>query len=203
MASRPKKSQNFNTNYRFRRVSDYVHRDLSVYDPRNENYARRFDRRRSLNTISRILTVSVLLPRSVASKARREVYPYPIPVQKKLHSRVIRQVLKKRPGLVKTRVRIRVPRILPMAYPSYVSISRGRLNIHSEKQRRRLFARGEKNRLRYRERKTWKRKARHGQLDSPGSLGFGSVAAAVNRGWSVDRVADAALAARAIWNGGR
>lgn len=151
---------------------------------------------------SRVLIVSSMLPRPVAYRARREVYTYPYPMQKRLHGRVIRRALRATSApLVKARVRIRIPLRLPLARGSYVSLSRGRLNIHSYRQLRALMAAGEYNRRRYDERKTHRRKARHGQLDSPGATAFGSVAEAYRRGAGVRQISDAALVARAILQG--
>lgn len=149
-----------------------------------------------------ILTVSTLLPRPVARKARREVYPYPVPLQKKLRSRVIRRALRRSSApLVRAKVRIRIPRRLPLARGSYVSVNNHRLNIHSHRQLQALLAAGEYNRRRYDERKSHRRRARHGQLDSPGATGFGSVAGVARRGGTVNQLADAALVARAILKG--
>lgn len=150
-----------------------------------------------------VLTVNALLPRPVAYKARREIYTYPLPLQVRKRARTIRRALR-RPSvpMVLAKVRIRVPARLPLARGSYVSLSRGRLNIHSRRQHELLVKRRELNRVRYAEKKTGRRKARHGQLDSPGGLAFGGVAEAFRRGWSVDRIADQALVARAILKGG-
>lgn len=145
----------------------------------------------------KIITVSVPLPRSVARRARREVYPYPYPNQVRRRGRTIRRVLP-HARLTVARVRIKVPKRLPLALPSYVSISRGRLNIHSRKQLGAALAAGELNRRRYDERKTNRRRARHGQLDSVGATSFGAVGAAAERSWSIDAIAEAALGARAI-----
>lgn len=149
---------------------------------------------------NRIITVSIPLPLSVAKKARREIYPYPLPLQKRLKGRTIRRplVVRSDAPLVMTKVRIRAPARLALALGSYVSLSRGRLNIHSKNQLARAVHRLEKNRRRYSEFKSNRRKARHGQLDSPGATAFGSVAAAYKLGHSIERIADAALGARAI-----
>lgn len=151
----------------------------------------------------RVISVLAPLPRPVALAARREVYPYPFPMQKRLRSRVIRRSLRRSSvPMVMAKVRIQVPRRLPLARGSYVSIDRNRLNVHSARQLRRLLLRGEYNRRRYEERKSNRRKARHGQIDSPGAMGFGSVSEAYRRGFSVNRIADAALVARAVLKGG-
>lgn len=150
----------------------------------------------------KILAVKVYLPRPVARMARREVYTYPYPRQLQKRRHVIRMSLlgslgSSRAEMVPVKVRIRVPRYLPLVRGSYVSLGRGRLNIHSYHQLRRLYEL-EKNRRRYSEGKGNRRKARYGQLDSPGSTRFGSVAEAQRRGLSIDRIADHALVARAI-----
>lgn len=155
---------------------------------------------------SRILTVKVYLPRPIARQVRREVYTYPQPAQMRKARHVMRYSLLA--GLssgsarfVPAKVRIRVPTRLPLVRGSYVSLRRGMLNIHSAQQLRSTLAKGELNVRRYSERKTNRRKARHGQLDSPGARRFGLVAEAYRRGKSVDRIADAALVARAILHG--
>lgn len=177
---------------RSKRPKSNWHRDLGVRDSLSWDRAP-----------GRLITVQALLPRPVAIKARREVYPYPLPLQSRKESRVIRRSLRRRRvPLVLTKVRIRIPRVLPLARGSYVSLNRGRLNIHSRRQHELLIQRGELNRVRKAERKTHRRRARHGQLDSPGALAFGSVDGAYRRGWSVDRIADQALVARAILKGG-
>lgn len=150
------------------------------------------------------LRLQVYLPSSVSKIVRREVYPYPYPSQRQLRGRVIRHKLRRqRERMVRTTVRVRVPAGLPLARPSYVSVERDRLNIHSRKQTRKQNSPMSKNRRRYshgyRE-KDHKRRARYGQLDSPGATRFGSVAEAARRGQSIDRIAEAALASRAIQN---
>lgn len=149
-----------------------------------------------------LVTLEVFLPRPVALRARREIYPYPYPLQKRLKSRVIRHRLWTKGPMVKAKVRVRLPRKLPLVRGSYVSLDRGRLNIHSRRQHELLIERRELNRLRKEETKGGRRKARYGQLDSPGATGFGSVAEGYRRGHSVGRIADAALVARAILKGG-
>lgn len=146
------------------------------------------------------LSVKVYLPRSVALAARREVYPYPYPMPLQKKRRVIRIPLRlPRERMVLTKVRIRLPRRVPVAAGSYVSLSRGRLNIHSQNQLRRLYANGELNRRRYQERKSHRRMARYNQLNSPGATRSGGVAEAARRGLSIDRIADHALASRALF----
>lgn len=152
---------------------------------------------------STVISVPVYLPLPVAQRARKKIYTYPILAQKRLNGRVIRTPLRKYKGPVAlTKIRVRIPRRLPLAKPSYVSISRGKLNVHSRLQLRRLLAAGETNRRRYQESKTNRRRARHGQLDSRGSTSFGAVAHAVANGASANRIADTALAVRAILRGG-
>lgn len=156
-----------------------------------------FDRGR--RTQGRIFSVTTYLPRPVAIKARREIYPYPYPAQRQLKGRVIREPLRSsRHRLIKTTIRIRLPRQLPVVRGSYVSLADGRLNIHSKYQLERMFNAQELNRRRYSEYKRNKRKASHGQLDSRGSQRFGSVAHAYRQGASIDKIADAALGARAV-----
>lgn len=151
-----------------------------------------------------VLAVPALLPRPVALRARREVYSYPFPSQKRRARRAIRLSLRVhgRHPYVHTMVRIRLPRTLPLVSSSYVSFTPTRLNIHSARQLRNVVDRRELNRYRYLEKKSHRRRARYGQLDSPGADAFGSVAASAARGLSVQRVADAALVARAILKGG-
>lgn len=149
------------------------------------------------------LSVSVPLPRPIALRARREVYTYPLPSQLRLKRRTLRQPLPLYRGpYINTRVRIRLPARLPTARGSYVSINRGRLNIHSYNALKRLFAAGELNRRRYSEHKSNRRHARNGQLDSPGSGAFGIVARLAASGAPISRIADGALVARAILKGG-
>ena len=62
----------------------------------------------------------------------------------------------------------------------------------------RRLLRSEPNRRRYRERKTRRRHARNGQLESVRSDRFGIIANAYYSGASVERVADAALVSRAL-----
>lgn len=146
-----------------------------------------------------ILRITTYLPRSVARRARREIYPYPYPKQRSKAGRSIRLSLRPSSGpLVKATVRIRMPRRLPVVGASYVSLSDGRMTIHSRKQLRRLQDAQEFNRRRYTEHKGNYRKGRYGQLESGGSQRFGLVANAVRRGDSIDKIGDAALVARAI-----
>lgn len=154
----------------------------------------------------RLITVPTYLPRSVANQARREIYSYPGMQQRRLYKRALRVHLIAHGDTKRylrepwhpVRVRIRVPLRLPLAAGSKVSLSRSRLTIHSVNSLRRSIERLEFNRRRYVEHKTNRRRARHGQLDSPGALSFGLVAHALGRGASIGRIADAALVARAI-----
>ncbi|WNK12884.1 MAG: hypothetical protein [Microvirus sp.] len=178
--------------------------------------------RNQLRRKYRTLTVSTSLPLSVALRARKEVYTYPKPNQKRKRARVIRHALLLAPAagrrnqtknklgriilpndpFVETKVKILVPNRLPKAEPSYVSVRRGKLNIHSVNQLDRALRAEELNRRRYQENKGNHRKARHGQLDSPGSLAYGLVAYAAKKNLSIKRIADAALVARSILKGG-
>lgn len=150
----------------------------------------------------RVVTLTTYLPRPVAKRARREIYTYPYPNQKSKRGRTIRLPLTRpRAKMVKTKVRIRLPEVLPLVRPSYVSVTPWSLNIHSRSKLRRLHNAKEFNRRRYSEYKGNKRKARNGQLDSRGSRRFGSVAEVMRKGGTIDEVATAALAARAIAKG--
>lgn len=147
----------------------------------------------------RVFTVTTYLPRPVAYKVRREIYPYPYPNQLQKRGRVIRLALRpSRVPYVKAKVRIRLPRQLPLVRGSYVSLTGDRLNIHSYRQVKGLINAQEFNRRRYSEYKRNHRKASHGQLDSRGSQRLGLVANASRRGYSIDKIADAALVARAL-----
>lgn len=166
-------------------------RNLAIHD---QSYGRDL---RPYKTI----TLSVPLPLPVALRARREIYTYPYPMQKRLHGRTIRKVIPRSSRrYVMTKVRVRVPARLPLTRGSYVSISRGRLNIHSRKQLAAAVSRGETNRRRYQEAKRNRRKASHGQLDSPRALQYGIVSRLVKQGASASRIADGALVARALYN---
>lgn len=146
-----------------------------------------------------MLYVKTYVPRSVAFKARREIYPYPYPSQIQKRGRVVRVPLAlRRERFVPVTVAIRMPRQLPVVRGSYVSLSRNRINIHSRKQVERLEDAQERNRRRYVERKGNHRKARYGQIDSRGAAHLGIVAESFKRGNSIDQIADAALVARAL-----
>lgn len=164
----------------------------------------------------RVVSIKTYLPLSVALRARNKIYTYKYPSQMRKKGRVIRLPLKSyskalerhgvRKGrsrrvmnqMVPVKVRIRLPRMLPEVYGSYVSLARDTLNIHSHNQLRRVIDAQEFNRRRYSEYKGNHRKARHGQLDSRGARRFGAVAETYRRGGSIDAIADAALVARSI-----
>jgi hypothetical protein len=149
---------------------------------------------RPLPRNSRIITISVPVP---VRQVRRTVnYTYPSPYQSP--SRVGRIQLNPHVRHPLRVVRIRVPKFSPAVPGAYVSLSRGRLNIHSRKQLQRLLAHGEFNRRRYNEHKTRSRHYRDGQLQSLRSDPYGIVASAYNRGLSARRIADAALYSRAL-----
>ena len=143
-----------------------------------------------------VLTVRLQLPRSLALRARREVYSYPFPRQRQFVSRVLRRRLgRRRERFVDARVRIRLPRVLPLVRGSYVSVRGGVLNVHSLRQLERVLAAGLLNERHYEEWKSNRRKACNGQLDSPGATSHGLVAHAARRGLGMARLADAALVA--------
>lgn len=149
----------------------------------------------------RVITVPVRLPLSIANIARKEVYPYPMINQKRLARRALRANLvlpsRRREKWISTKVRIALPGLLPIADGSMVSLDRGRLTVHSTSALKKKLQR-EPNRRRYQERKSNRRSARNGQLDSPGALRHGLVAKAFAEGGSIGRIADAALVARAF-----
>jgi len=146
-----------------------------------------------------VLTVYTYVPLPLAVRSRREVYSYPFPAQAQRRRRVLRTVVAAPKGrMVRAAVRIRLPARLPAVKGSYVSVRGSTVNVHSANQVRRLLALGELNRRRYREDKTNRRKARHGQLDSPGAFFEGIVGHAIRRGLSIGEIADAALVARAL-----
>lgn len=151
----------------------------------------------------KILTVKAFLPLAVARRARQKIYTYPHPLQAQMQGRVLRTpLITKKTKFVPVKVRIRVPERLPAVRGSYVTISHGRINVHSRKQLQAVLARQELNRRRYVETKTNRRHARHGQLDSPGAAAFGAVAYGNQMGFSVGALADQALVARAVLKGG-
>lgn len=135
----------------------------------------------------------------MSRRIRNKVYPYPVPRQVRPR-KTFRIPLRVRPRsrFVRRRIRIRVPNHLPVVQPSYVSVDRNRINIFSARQRRRLFANRELNRRRYEEKKTHRRKARHGQLDSVSRDRFGIIGRSYRKGRSINGIGDAALVSRAI-----
>lgn len=147
---------------------------------------------------TRYSTVYVNVP--VPSYLRTRTVSYSYPKQVSRARRVIR-----RPLLVNRntryelrRIAVRVPRHLPLVKPSYVSLSRGRLTIHSKRQLHALMEKGEFNRERRSERKDRGRKARNGQLDSVVSDRFGILGESLRRGFSAAGLADAALVSRGL-----
>lgn len=175
--------------------SGYRSRDLAFSEPFEGS------RNRRLTLAGPVIKIRTYLPLSVARRAGRKIYTYPRPLQRRRRSKVIRYNLRHSRDMVPVVVRVRLPARLPSSLPSYTSLSRNRLNIHSRKQLGAVMARGEKNRRRYAEGKGNRRKARNGQLDSPGSTAFGSVSHAYSQGRSISQIADAALAARAVYKG--
>lgn len=89
--------------------------------------------------------------------------------------------------------------IPPTVQPSKVLLDprRGRMTISSKRRVKKDLER-EYNRRRYEEFKFGKRRWRNGQLDSPGALKHGMVAAALRMGLSNSQIADAAMVARAL-----
>lgn len=145
-----------------------------------------------------IVTVRLPVPVSMAHLARTEIYSYPYPSIRERLTKVIRKRLARPRGKFKmVRVRVRLPRRLPLVPGSYVSLDRDRLNIHSKRQREAAELR-ERNRARYEEGKFNRRKARNGQLASRHSTRFGSLAEASRRGFSADGLGDVALGVRAL-----
>lgn len=150
--------------------------------------------REDRNTIA----VRTYVPLSVARRAGSELLTYRNPHQR-IHRRRNRRLVLSRPRsrFVPVTFRLSVPSRLPAVRPSYVSLNRGRVNVMNSRAVRRLL-RSEPNRRRYRERKTRRRHARNGQLESVRSDRFGIIANAYYSGASVERVADAALVSRAL-----
>lgn len=135
------------------------------------------------------LPVSVRLPRTVN---------YTYPKQQQRRTKTIRTTLTERRRRYRmVMVKVKVPRTYPYLQPSYVSIDRGRINIHGKRRTEKLLAK-EANRRRYNEHKTRRRKARHGQLESLRNDPYGIVAESVRRGHSIRQIADAALYSRSI-----
>lgn len=177
---------------------------------RNKIYTYKFPSQ--IRKKGRVIRLPLTLPKRLKLKAHRKAKLIMEEVRRKMRRRhkplrlkeqlMLRRKLKKAllivNPMVQTHVRIRLPRFLPMVYGSYVSLTDDTLNIHSENQLRRLQDAQEFNRRRYVEHKGNHRQGRNGQLDSPGSRRFGSVAEAVRRGRSIAEIADAGMAARAI-----
>lgn len=148
---------------------------------------------------SQILDIMAFLPVSLALQTRRKIYTYPSPNQRQLQRRNLRHTLKRpREKTIPTVVKIRVPRTLPLVKRSMVDWRNGKTIIRSKLATDRVIHRGEQNRARKQERKGGYRRANHGQPDSPGAHNHGLVAEALYRGLSPNRIADAALVARAI-----
>lgn len=144
----------------------------------------------------RLTALTVTIPVPVTHQVRTVHYTYPLQLQRQ--RRVIRTVLRTLPiRYTMRKVTILVPQHLPHLAASYVSLRPGQRNIHSHRQTAALLS-TEQNRRRYVERKTKRRKARNGQLESPGSTRLGLVAEAVRRGLPPETIADAALVARGI-----
>lgn len=143
-------------------------------------------------------SIAVTIPMPVPL-ARLRTVSYAYPTQVQMRTRNVRIPLKVRPAtkFITTKVRVRVPRRLPTVSPSYVSLDRNRLTIHSKRRLRKLNE-TEYNRRRYQEFKERSRKARNGQLDSVKADRYGMLGEAYRRGYSIRRLADVALVARAI-----
>lgn len=159
--------------------------------------SRRAARYSSVSSTRYPTTVYVTVP--VPSYLRTRTVSYTYPYQYSRARRVVRVPLVVRPTRYELRrIAVRVPRHLPLVKPSYVSLVRGRLNIHSRRQTRVLIQKGEFNRARNEERKGRRRQARNGQLDSVRSDRHGIIAAANAMGLSPQRIADAAMVSRAV-----
>lgn len=143
--------------------------------------------------------VSVVVPVPVGMNIPRTV-SYAYPSQRQRLRRHIRVGLPRILGRYKlVRVRVRVPERLPLVKASVVAVDarRSRVNIRSKRSVRRVLD-DEFNRRRYGERKSRRRSARNGQLDSIRGDRFGIISAAVRAGSSIERIGDAALVSRAI-----
>lgn len=187
-----------------RRLKKNVSHYKNALVPSQRRWSRPIFPEKRYEVAGSILRITTYVPRPVAQRVRREIYPYPYPNQKQKRGRAIRLALAPTRGpYVKATVRIRMPRRLPIVRGSYVSVTPKLVTIHSRNQVERLENAQERNRRRYTERKGFHRKGRYGQLDSPGSRRLGIVAKVAQRGGSVDQIADAALAARAMSLKGR
>jgi hypothetical protein len=142
-------------------------------------------------------SITVNVPVPVNSTVRTVRYSRPYQIQR--NTKTVRFALSpvKPRAFVMRKVKVQLPRHLPSLAGSYVSVRRGKVNIHSRRQLRRLMER-EYNRRRYQEHKTSRRHARDGQLSSMRSDPTGIVSAAASRGASIRQLGDAALVARAI-----
>lgn len=154
---------------------------------------------RSTNTrLTRTISVVVPVPRSVARRARRVTYAYKFPRPLTRERRVVRvPYFVPRERFVPVRVRLLVPRYLPLVASSYVSMTDSGQAIHSRRQIRRLLQR-EFNRRRYEEHKSNRRKARNGQLESVRSDRLGMLGYAARSGFGPRRMADVAMVSRAL-----
>lgn len=152
--------------------------------------------RRASTRRGKVISLYVPMPVSLARRVR--TVPYPYPRQRQLRKNVIRVPLA-RPGgrFVFKKVRMRVPRVLPLVAASYVSMTDSGLSIHSSRQTRRLLDR-EFNRRRYQEHKTNRRRARHGQLESVRSDRLGMLGAAARAGFGARRMAEVAMVSRGL-----
>jgi len=157
-------------------------------------------RRRRPRPGGRVIPLRVRVPASIAREVSSRIYTYRSPQQVRPRSRVYRRAFRAPRGrFVPVVARVRVPRYLPKVSGSFVSVDRGRLNVHSRRQHRRLMRR-EYNRVRYSERKSRRSMARLGQLDSRFRDRHGIMGFAVHRESDVGRLADAALFVRSLGN---
>jgi hypothetical protein len=144
------------------------------------------------------VSVSILVPRSIADKAPT-VLDAPATFQRQRRTRHITVPLRRtHEPLVRKRYTVRQhPRDREnLPRNAYMSITRqGKLRIYSAK-RTAQYLSTEKRRPRREERKTRKRRVHHGHLDSLRSDPTGIVLA--NLRASAPKIADAALVARAV-----
>lgn len=144
-------------------------------------------------------TITVQVPRlSGVNRVGNQTLRYKPPNQRQAHTRYLRSLpvhhVPRRLQLES--VAIRIPRKLPRAMPSYWFIDRrNRLTIAPRRATNRLLL-GEAHRPRYDERKTRRRKARHGQVDSMRILGQ-RTRLAIAAGLGPNAIADAAMIDRA------
>lgn len=143
-----------------------------------------------------VTALSVTVPVPVTSVVRTVRYSYPLSIQRQ--RRVVRTTLRTLPVIYRMqRVRVIIPRHLPLVGASYVSVVNGRKTIHSRRQTIALLQQ-ENNRRRYLEGKHKRRSARNGQLESFDRDRLGIVAEAARRGLSPEKIADAALVSRGL-----